>query len=320
MASEDDVLLMLLHAVDNLHQMRSELHLCLKQGFFNLTKARMAGFGKNNITVLDTREELPATFSIGVEPDEVTRLTQEAKRLAGQPLCPSGAETMETADAEPGSPRPLAVFRRRETRSASGNGNGTPAATPQTLRMRGAFADAASLMAEGPGFGSGSWALEDGGDAVKITDPLQLFGGLVPPPLRKAKKNFAGVLELTIAAANMAQRVFMLERRARWHRAQRRLRATTLLPTLADRTTPPPGAARTALAAAAPAAAAPATATAAPIGPNGHAEAHANGSEAGPLLRAEGAGSAQRAGAPVGTSPTAGRGCGTGGGGQGGNR
>mmetsp|Transcript_9688 Transcript_9688/g.17380 ORF Transcript_9688/g.17380 Transcript_9688/m.17380 type:complete len:205 (-) Transcript_9688:73-687(-) len=46
-------------------------------------------------------------------------------------------------------------------------------------------------------------------------DTLMLFGGLVPPPMRKAKADFAAALDTAIAAANIAHRIALAEREIR---------------------------------------------------------------------------------------------------------
>ena len=53
--------LTLLQATDDLHSAKAELNACLRQGFFNITKARMLATGgghTSGITVFDAREEV----------------------------------------------------------------------------------------------------------------------------------------------------------------------------------------------------------------------------------------------------------------------
>ena len=60
-----NLLLALLVAADDLHSAKSELNACLKQGFFNITKARLSsnsGGHTSGITVLDAREEVRELF------------------------------------------------------------------------------------------------------------------------------------------------------------------------------------------------------------------------------------------------------------------
>jgi hypothetical protein len=62
---ESSLLLALLLATDELHSAKAELNACLKQGFFNLTKARRsstAGGHSAGFTVLDAREEVSEHF------------------------------------------------------------------------------------------------------------------------------------------------------------------------------------------------------------------------------------------------------------------
>jgi hypothetical protein len=64
---ESSLLLALLQATDELHSAKAELNACLKQGFFNLTKARRsssAGGHSAGFTVLDAREEVHTLYRV----------------------------------------------------------------------------------------------------------------------------------------------------------------------------------------------------------------------------------------------------------------
>jgi hypothetical protein len=75
--------------------------------------------------------------------------------------------------------------------------------------------DLRSLRQRGGGGGSDSGSNSMVADEPESSGPpqqdtLQLFGGLVPPPLRKAKRNFTAALDYALLVATLTQRVVLL--------------------------------------------------------------------------------------------------------------
>lgn len=196
-STETALLLELLSTVDELHTVTSEMHACMKQGFFNMTKARISGGsgasmgGTRVISVLDAREELKGTVTVGIRPlhsdtDEISSLMDGLGINAGHTY------RIEREGAGGG-------------RSTHTNDNQKGRTPPGNLRQRGST-HAADL---------GSSTLSPRADPASMspeTDTLQLFGGgLVPPPLRKAKKNFGSAVDCAFVVASLTQRVLQLQ-------------------------------------------------------------------------------------------------------------
>ena len=79
-------------------------------------------------------------------------------------------------------------------------------AVPTQVRRRGATASDGAPSADA--------TLEEVADGPPAhqKDPILLFGGLVPPPLRKAKQDFSAALEQAILAANAVREILAAER------------------------------------------------------------------------------------------------------------
>ena len=79
-------------------------------------------------------------------------------------------------------------------------------AVPTQVRRRGANASDGAASADA--------TLEEVADGPPAhqKDPILLFGGLVPPPLRKAKQDFSAALEQAILAANAVREILAAER------------------------------------------------------------------------------------------------------------
>ncbi|CAM9225360.1 unnamed protein product [Discosporangium mesarthrocarpum] len=142
------------------------MHICLKQGFLNMTKARRS-LGRNSVTVLNTREEYTAQSTITIQ---------------GKPL--------DTHIAAIGA----GVFTRDRDIGAL-----PPIIGDGSLRQR-------------PAVGGSQWTVEEASPQVE-PDTLNLFTGLVPPPLRKSKGNFSSALDYVVETANLAYQVAALHRK-----------------------------------------------------------------------------------------------------------
>ncbi|KAG5177651.1 hypothetical protein JKP88DRAFT_226363 [Tribonema minus] len=180
---ETSLTLALLEAADELHNAKAELSLCLKQGFFNMTKARLAAGGgahSAGITVLDTREEFHAAVTVELldkDPD-----ASPARELRALKLPAGHAFQRAGNDDAP--------------HSSGGSVNGS-----SSLRQRNHAGSDSSTIAE-----------EAAAASAAGKDSMQLFGGLVPPALRKAKRNFSSALDYVFLAAELTQRVALLYR------------------------------------------------------------------------------------------------------------
>ncbi|CAM9159590.1 unnamed protein product, partial [Choristocarpus tenellus] len=145
----DDLLVELLLAIEKLHSLRTEMHTCLKQGFFNMTKARRS-MGQNSVTVLNTREEYSAQSTVIIREE-------------------AGQEGVLAAS----------VFTRDR---GVGNWN-MKSGSEGSLRQR-------------TSVGVSQWTVEEaspqaGRELYGRGDSLNLFTGLVPPPLRRSKRDFS---------------------------------------------------------------------------------------------------------------------------------
>eukprot|EP00612_Vaucheria_litorea_P000018 CAMPEP_0171452390 /NCGR_PEP_ID=MMETSP0945-20130129/517_1 /TAXON_ID=109269 /ORGANISM="Vaucheria litorea, Strain CCMP2940" /LENGTH=156 /DNA_ID=CAMNT_0011977047 /DNA_START=120 /DNA_END=590 /DNA_ORIENTATION=- len=56
----------------------------------------------------------------------------------------------------------------------------------------------------------GSLLSEEIDSSAASKDPIQIFGGLVPPALRKAKRSFTSALDYAILAATLSQKALLL--------------------------------------------------------------------------------------------------------------
>ena len=53
----------------------------------------------------------------------------------------------------------------------------------------------------------------NGQDAEEPKDPTLLFGGLVPPQMRRARQEFTSAMEHIIIAANLAHKIMVAEKK-----------------------------------------------------------------------------------------------------------
>ena len=144
--------------------------------------------GRHSVSVLDCREELAAQYRV---------VCSQCVPFCFR--CSSHLSSLITS---------LSVARRDSCDEGDFDGwrrydvDGQSSTASLSLRRRGA-ASASMIDDE-----TSDMTVEDGTDgAVKTKDPILLFGGLVPPPLRKAKTDFGAALAHAIAAANAARSI-----------------------------------------------------------------------------------------------------------------
>ncbi|CAM9531003.1 unnamed protein product [Ectocarpus sp. 4 AP-2014] len=174
---EDSALSALLTALEDLHNIRNEMHTCLKQasascsacGFLNMAKARRS-MGRNSVSVLDTREEYAAEVTIAIEADDSEGRLQESR------------STFSRNRVEPAGS--AVVIRDGSLRQ---RGGGAHVEIEESL-------------------------LQPDQDAPVRGDSMSLFATLVPPPLRKSKKNFTSVVDYAVEASNLAHRIIHLRK------------------------------------------------------------------------------------------------------------
>eukprot|EP00752_Nemacystus_decipiens_P012150 g10769.t1 len=168
---EDVALAALLTALEDFHNIRNEMHACLKQGFLNMAKARRT-MGRNSVSVLDTREQYSAEVTISMDPecDSEGRLEASKSIFSRNTVEPSA---------------PPVVLR------------------DGSLRQRGGVASPVEIEES---------LLQPDQDAPVRGDSMSLFATLVPPPLRKSKKNFTSVVDYAVEASNLAHRILCLRK------------------------------------------------------------------------------------------------------------
>lgn len=126
--------------------------------------------GRNSVSVLDTREEYSAEVTISIAAE-----------------CDSDGQLQESGSK----------FSRNRTEpvdSPAGIRGGS-------LRQRGGVVAPVEIEES---------LLQPGQDAPLRGDSLNLFATLVPPPLRKSKKNFTSVVDYAVEASNLAHRILLL--------------------------------------------------------------------------------------------------------------
>ncbi|CAM9967821.1 unnamed protein product [Pylaiella littoralis] len=174
---EDMVLAALLTALEDLHNIRNEMHTCIKQarqtfcGFLNMAKARRS-IGRNSVSVLDTREEYSAEVTISIK----------AEGCLGERF----EESKSTFSRNRSERVPYPVVVR-----------------DGSLRQRGGVAAPVEIEES---------LLQPDQDAPVRGDSMSLFATLVPPPLRKSKKNFSSVVDYAVEASNLAHRILCLQK------------------------------------------------------------------------------------------------------------
>eukprot|EP00903_Cladosiphon_okamuranus_P011777 g11070.t1 len=168
---EDVALAALLTALEDLHNIRNEMHACIKQGFLNMAKARRT-MGRNSVSVLDTREHYAAEVTVSIDAD---------------------------CDSEGRLKASKSIFSRNRIEAA------TPPVVVRdgSLRQRGGVVAPVEIEES---------LLQPDQDAPVRGDSLSLFATLVPPPLRKSKKNFTSVVEYAVEASNLAHRILCLRK------------------------------------------------------------------------------------------------------------
>jgi hypothetical protein len=185
--ARNTLVLELLQSVEELYSIQVELNDCLRQGFFGLTRARLssAGSGPSSYSALDTRERLNASFRV--------RLSE---RSAEEVLSSLGVKA-------PGGIGAMYVMRR----ALSAADEQSRGSQYEGLRQRGHGSD-----------GNESVGLLSEPTDPPVADTLDLYGGLVPPQLRKAKRDFSAGLAFAIRAATINQKVMILLKTLRQNR------------------------------------------------------------------------------------------------------
>ncbi|CAM9940508.1 unnamed protein product [Scytosiphon promiscuus] len=128
--------------------------------------------GRNSVSVLDTREEYSAEVTVSMEAEDCSDAGLQ------------GSRSMFSRDrVEP--PGSAVVIR------------------DGSLRQRGGGAAHVEIEES---------LLQPDQEAPVRGDSMSLFATLVPPPLRKSKKNFTSVVDYAVEASNLAHRILSLQK------------------------------------------------------------------------------------------------------------
>jgi hypothetical protein len=174
-----------LHAIDDYLAACTQLTAALKGGWFSLARAKYAGAPGASLGQAAYPGDMRASAVVSVvEPSDPDDLFDrfELQRAADGPSVSSDAGAApETSGGGRDRGRDAAADRSNASEAAAADGQ-VPAAGPSAT-----------------GSGRGSKA---------AADPLQWFGGGLPPAdLRQAQRDFQGALAAAVAAANQLQRL-----------------------------------------------------------------------------------------------------------------
>ncbi|CAM9654127.1 unnamed protein product, partial [Laminaria digitata] len=178
----DDALAALLTALEDLHNIQNEMHTCIK-------KAREgSSYHRNYSQLRGFLNMAKARRSMGRNSVSVldTREEFSAEVTISMSDCDSDGQLQQS----------VSTFSRNRTEpvdSPAGSRGGS-------LRQRGGVV--APEIEES--------LLQPGQDAPLRGDSLNLFATLVPPPLRKSKKDFTSVVDYAVEASNLAHRILLL--------------------------------------------------------------------------------------------------------------
>mmetsp|Transcript_6998 Transcript_6998/g.15994 ORF Transcript_6998/g.15994 Transcript_6998/m.15994 type:complete len:241 (-) Transcript_6998:340-1062(-) len=183
LAAADEALLTVLRQAGELYEEQQLASKAMRKGFLDMAKARQS-MGRGALSCLDVREDF--------KPQHMVEMNADA---AGE------AEGM-TPRATPKQLEASALWHRHRKPAAKAAGKA------KAVRRRGGQSD--DQTDEGQGTDSDSLESTDASpttDANPESDPALLFGGLLPPALRRSKQDFAGAVGHYVAAANAAHRV-----------------------------------------------------------------------------------------------------------------
>mmetsp|Transcript_104506 Transcript_104506/g.301274 ORF Transcript_104506/g.301274 Transcript_104506/m.301274 type:complete len:218 (+) Transcript_104506:1187-1840(+) len=175
LTGEDEALVALLEKVDGLYAEQQRIAKSMRKGFLNITKARQS-MGRNALSALNCRELVDAQVRVDATHEEDAGMLWERHRESPGAVAPQNG-----------------AVRRRGAGGLSGPIDEDTAS---------------SHTPDEP-------AADDAVQGAAQKNTLMLFGGLVPPPMRKAKADFALAVEHCIAAANIAQSIALAEREIR---------------------------------------------------------------------------------------------------------
>jgi hypothetical protein len=197
----DETLLSLLRATSDLYAEQQHAAKNMRKGFLNLAKARQS-LGRGTVSALDCREEMWPQFTLEAAPPP-----DEAQDL-------EGAEPLWHRHRQ-GAANTTSATKALRRRGGGGAVEGDDTASEGSLEsLAGEDTTAAATTVADPTDGP------DGSVPARDRNPLLLFGGLVPPALRKAQADFSAALEHYVAAAGLVHQMALAQSRLKAYQEQ----------------------------------------------------------------------------------------------------
>mmetsp|Transcript_25373 Transcript_25373/g.33120 ORF Transcript_25373/g.33120 Transcript_25373/m.33120 type:complete len:269 (-) Transcript_25373:188-994(-) len=194
----NDLVISILAACEDLQALQQEINKGMRKGFLQITRARQAS-GIGQISALNCRSEFPPFLTVDMNEDALQ------PSIRTRDLKPS-AEAEPAVSAYTGKTRAtysvgeLWHLHQNVSTSKSPITCGKSDASAG-LRRRNRAQEGQTGMTVGP------MDVGESVNKIQIKDPLQLFGALVPQPLRKAKIDFKSVLDHAVFAANKIHQI-----------------------------------------------------------------------------------------------------------------
>jgi len=176
----DDKVTKYMALVESLLQLREGLSQIMKNGFFNLSKAKYT-MGTTTISPLAYPQRMCANTFLKTSPDSPSKPTHFSLSLA----------TFTTTTGDNGNDN-TTVRRRRN--SQDGSTGTTTMTSTQVVK-----------------YGSGDVDDDEQNSGGIQRDPLLWFGVLVSPHLRQSQKDFQKALGMIVEIANVTQQLEMLQ-------------------------------------------------------------------------------------------------------------
>jgi len=202
----NDFLLELFSCCEDLTKLNDSINQGMRKGFLQMARARQTS-GMNQLSVLNCRAEFlpfvtiemnehalnPVQFcSEDKSNEKETIVVESIYRECIQNQADKVSDLWQIKQLQPESP---STFSEKAPRSIEQMDSGL------RRRARGLDNDGGLITELSAGSRNGQ---------TRITDSLQLFGGLVPQPLRKAKNEFRTALDSIVTAANKVHKIQIL--------------------------------------------------------------------------------------------------------------